>query len=236
MRLLHIITANFVPITVTDMLPLPLFYYFELAALLTAVLLLTKKATVPLHWFRFFLAVVLLVELSARYLRKIRHESNVWIYNISIPLEYIFYGLVFYYAAEKKMYKKIFRLFLLIYPVFVLINLCFIQGFSDFNQHSMLAGSVFMLLLSGLMLYDIFIREADIHIVLQPFFWIASGVLLFNAGEFGYLLFSKYLINDGVDKAAEFFGQLNSKLIFVLYSCLVIGFICHRITEKYRMG
>ena len=97
-------------------------------------------------------------------------------------------------------------------------------------------GSLSMMILSGLMLYDLFIRESQVNIVLEPLFWIASGVLLFNAGEFGYYLFSNYLINDGIDKAATFFSQLNSKLIFVLYSCIVIGFVCHRITEKYKKG
>ena len=230
--------ANYVRIIVIDkhMFPLPPFYYFEIAALVAAFFVLTQNASRPLKWFRYFLLLIILVELFARYKRKILHEPNVWIYNLSIPLEYLFYAFIFYHSVKDMKIRKIGFFFLICYPLFVCINLLFIQGMSVFNSHSMLIGSLSMMVLSGLMLYDLFIRENQVNIVLEPLFWIASGVLLFNAGEFGYYLFSNYLINDGIDKAATFFSQLNSKLIFVLYSCIVIGFVCHRITEKYKKG
>lgn len=216
------------------MFPLPPFYYFEFTALVAAFFVLTNTAPKPLKWFRYFLLLIVLVELFARYKRKILHEPNVWIYNLSIPFEYIFYAFIYYYSIRELRIKKSTFLFLICYPLFVCVNLFFIQGVLVFNSHSMLIGSLAMIVFSGLMLYDLYMQESQMNIILEPLFWIASGVLLFNAGEFGYYLFSNYLINSGIDKAAAFFSQLNSKLIFVLYSCIVIGFVCHRITEKYR--
>ena len=46
----------------------------------------------------FFLAFILLVELTGSYLARIKFANNTWLYNFSIPLEYSFYLFQF---AEK---------------------------------------------------------------------------------------------------------------------------------------
>jgi len=211
------------------MFPLPFFYYFEFAALVTSVLFFKSFTIKILRWFPFYLFLIISVELTARYIRTILHQPNVWVYNCSIPIEYLFYGFVYYTSFEKKQNRLIAKWFLISFAVFVFFNIIFIQGLGKYNSNVVLAGSCCMIILSGLMLFEVYSYVQ--HIWTYPLFWIATGVLFFNAGEFTYDLLSNFLINSGIDEAAAFFATINHKLILVLYLCLTISFICGRNTR-----
>ena len=234
-----LITVNSAPITANNknykiMFPLPLFYYFEFMAFIASLIFLNNSKNKSLQWFRYYLFFIILVELTARYIRKVHHEPNVWLYNFSIPVEYLFYTIIFYFNYRLSFNKHFAKWFLILFFGFVIINLSVIQGIGTFNSFTVLIGSFFMILLSAMMLYDMLIGQEGNNILLKPLFWIAIGVLLFNAGEFTYDVLSNYLINAEIDKAASFFAKINNKLILVLYSCLTIGFICSKITGIYR--
>jgi hypothetical protein len=88
------------------MFPLPLFYYFEIGALLISVVFLYKFDNKPLRWFIPFLLLIICTEFTARYYRRVLHEPNTWLYNISIPVEYIFYGIIIGSLCLTGSFKK----------------------------------------------------------------------------------------------------------------------------------
>ena len=210
---------------------LPLFYYFEILAFITSAVFLFKANNSSLRWFPFFLFFIVAVEFTAMYIRQVLHQPNVWLYNFSIPVEYLFFGLIFFANLQSPSNRYLARWFLILFAGFAIFNIAFIQGLGKFNSNIVLTGSFFMILLSALMLFEIYLKDQSHTIWIEPLFWIAAGVLLFNAGEFTYNLLSHYLINKEIDKAAQFFASINNKLIFVLYSFLTIGFICSKTTE-----
>ena len=75
---------------------LPLFYYFEILAFITSAVFLFKANNRSLRWFPFFLFFIVAVEFTAMYIRQVLHQPNVWLYNFSIPVEYLFFGLIFF--------------------------------------------------------------------------------------------------------------------------------------------
>lgn len=215
-------------------MPLPLFFYFELLAFVTSAVFLFKAKNRSLRWFPYYLFFIICVEFTAVYIRTVLHQPNVWLYNFSIPVEYLFFGLVFFINLRSLSNRYLARWFLILFSGFAIFNIAFIQGLGKFNSNIVLVGSFFMILLSSIMLFEIYSKDQASTIWIESLFWIASGVLLFNAGEFTYNLLSHYLINKEIDKAAQFFASINNKLIFVLYSCLTIGFVCTKITGKSK--
>src|SRR6187402_3564328 len=97
------------------MLPLPIHIYFEIAALLTSFLLWRSLQSSRLRWFLPFLLIICLVELTGRYLARVLHQPNAWLYNLSVPLEYLFYCFVFLIHYNKSWYKTAAIIFIVLF-------------------------------------------------------------------------------------------------------------------------
>src|SRR5258705_7636789 len=117
------------------MFPLPDHIFFEIGALLTSILFWYKIKNTKLCWLIYFMIFIVGVELYGRYLRKELHEPNLWLYNISIPIEYLFYGLLFYLHYTRKLFLQIAIFFLIFFSIFAISNILFIQGFEKFNTN-----------------------------------------------------------------------------------------------------
>ena len=93
------------------------------------------------------------------------------------------------------------------------------------------AGNFGMIIICGLYFIELLNRDSDRNLLLEPMFWITTGVFLFNTGEFFYTLFSDYLIKNHLDTTRNIFTSINNKLIWLLYTCISISIVC---TEKKR--
>jgi hypothetical protein len=216
------------------MLPLPLHICFELAALIIGLLLWKSLGKSTFRLFVPFLTFIMIVELTGRYLRKVLHQPNVWLYNFSMPLEYLFFTYIIHQHYSSRSFRLVARWFTILFITYVVISLTFISRISTFNSSAVTVGNVGMILLSLLSLYDIYLQEDDIPVWKQSIFWVAAGVLLFNAGEFSYHLMSGYLIRHGFENTEALFKSINNKLIYVLYSFIIIAFICVQTAKPYR--
>lgn len=214
------------------MFPLPSFYYFEIGALIISVVFLFKFKNKTLRWFIPFLLLMLSTELTARYYRKILAEPNTWLYNLSIPVEYLFYGFIIGSLCLTASFKRAIFYGSLILGLWVLINLLFIQGFVNLNTHTLKLGCSLMIIFSALGLIDLFNNDEHQTLLQNPLFWVCTGVLFFNTGEFLYLFFFDAFLQNGWDKTAKVFASINNKLIYVLYSCISIAIICSKRLEK----
>ena len=214
------------------MFPLPLFYYFEIGALLISVVFLYKFNNQPLRWFLPFLLLMVCTEFTGRYIRKILGHPNTWIYNITIPVEYLFYGLMIAALCRTASFKNFIFYSMALFSAFIIINLLFIQGFTVLNTNILKAGSCLMIIFSGIGLVDLFTNDDHDSLLSNPLFWICAGVLFFNTGEFLYNFLFDILLKKNWDKTAKAFASINNKLIYVLYSCISIAIICSKTREK----
>lgn len=214
------------------MFSLPPYYYFEVGALLISVVVLYRFNNPPLHWLIPFLVLMVGVETIGLYYQKSLHKSNIWLYNISIPIEYIFYGLLIGSLCLTRAFKKIILRLTALLAAWAVINVLFIQGHAILDTHTLKAGSICMIVFSCLGLVDLFRSDEHKTLLANPLFWISAGVLFFNAGEFTYLFFFDTFLQNGWDKAAKLFSSINNNLIYVLYTCISIAIICSKIPEK----
>jgi hypothetical protein len=211
------------------MFPLPFHIYFEFAAFLTALLCWRYLDKRSIRWFVPFLLLIVVVELTGRYLKKELAMPNVWMYNITIPLEYLFLAFIFLRNFKSSSFRRLSAVFMVLFAAYTLIHILFIGGIHTFNSQVLTIGSFAMMLLSILCFYDLYLNTQTAPVWKLPIFWIAVGVLLFNAGEFAYLLFFDYLKDHGYEEASKIFYEINGKVIYLLYSSLIIAFLCSRV-------
>jgi hypothetical protein len=205
-----------------------------MAAFVASCLFFYSLKSQSLQEFVFFSAFIVLVEMTGRFLFKSLHEPNGWLYNLSVPIEYLFYGWIYFKNYRSASFKSLAGWFVVLFAAFSIINNC-IQGLYEFHTNTLQIGSFFMIVLSLMFYVDIYKDSKPIILWRLPMFWIATGVLLFNAGEFSYDMLSEYLLNRGFDnQAAALFRSINNKLLLVLYGCLIVGFICTKITATSR--
>ena len=206
------------------MFPLPANIYAEIAAFLTSVIFWGNIKSSKLRWLCPFLFFILAVELCGRFFYKELHVSNAWLYNFSVPVEYLFYTFLFYSFYKRKFNKTLAVVFLTVFPVWVLVSLVFINGVYLFNDNFLMTGSISMVLFCFLFFIELLMNEELVNPFRQPIFWIACGLFLFNAGEFTYNTFLDILIGKWV-YGKKLFEQINNNLIFVLYTSIIIAII-----------
>lgn len=215
------------------MFPFPIHIYFELAALVATIIFWYKLRLTRWYWLLPFLIFIVGVELTGRYIRTELKQPNAWLYNISVPIEYLFYSFLFYLSYQREIFKKLIVAFLIGFSIFAIINIFLIQGFERFNTNILKVGSFCMIVFSCLFFVELLSREEEFRLVEEPMFWIATGIFLFNTGEFFYTLFSDYLIKNHLDRTRKIFSSINNKLIWVLYTCIVISIVCIK-QKKYQ--
>ena len=214
------------------MFPLTLDIYFEIGAFIISLLCYQSIRDKPLKWFIPFLFFIILVELTGRHIKKDLHLTNSWLYNISIPLEFSFYIFLFYKNYLNQLFRKTAMLLLIAFPLFCFVNIIFLQGFYDFNTNILLAGNCIAIILCCQFFVDLFQREEAINLLLEPMFWISTGLLFFNIGELSYSMFYQYLLQHRHDATGKLFILIHKNLIYFLYSFISIGILCTRI--RYR--
>ncbi len=194
--------------------------------------MLYKFNNKPLRWFIPFLLLMVCADIYGRYIRKVLHQPNTWLFNFTIPVEYIFYGFMIGSLCLTKKYRQAIFFLTCILGLWSAVNLLFIEGHTNLATYNLKAGSFLMILFSGLGLLDLFKNDQHYTLLRNPLFWICTGVLFFNSGEFIYNFFFDVMLKNNWDKSAKLFSAINNKLIYVLYTCLSIAIVCSKTLEK----
>jgi len=211
---------------------LPPYFYFEAGTLIISAVVLYKFNNKTLRWFIPFLVMIVSAEFIGLYYQKVLHRSNTWLYNITIPVEYIFYGLIVGGLCRSKNLARFIFVLTGCYTVFAIINILFLQGYTNLASNNLKMGSILMIVISATGLIDIFSSDNHHTLLKNPLFWISTGLLFFNSGEFLYYFFIDILLKNNWDRFAQVFGLINNKLIYVLYTCLSIAIVCSKTSEK----
>lgn len=207
------------------MFPLPFTIYVEIIAFCISVVFWSRLRGSKLHLLPFYLLFIVVVELFARYLiRELGHKKNGWLYNISIPAEYIFFLYLFFLHYTSVMLKRLAKYTITLFSLFIITILLIVGSVYSFNTIFLKAGSLIMIIFSILYFYDLLISDRLISPLKEPFFWICSGLLIFNVGEFAYISLSNTLFQDWTN-FRSLVKQINGNLIYILYSTIIIGII-----------
>lgn len=208
--------------------------YFEMAAFITSVICWPKIRFGKFRWFILFLLMIVIVEFTGWYIMDYHHGiTNGFIFNFSIPIEYIFYASLFAASYRLRFFRVLARVFIAAYIVFCIL-IFLMNGVYWFNSSFLLIGNISAIVFCCLFFYELLVDESRRHLLREPMFWIATGVLLFNVGEFLYDAFYRLLRQNGWDKGTKLFEAINNNLVLVLYLCIIIGLLCARTSRDSR--
>jgi len=211
----------------------PFHIYFEITALLACILFWSSAKDTDLRWFLPYLTLIVFVEVMGWYLPVFLGKTNAWLFNISVPIEYLFFAFIFYAHYAKPLNRKFALIFIVLFSAYV-ICYSLIKGIYNFNTYYLLIGSLVMIILSVLYFSEQYSKTETGNIWSEPMFWITTGVFLFNAGEFSYNFLSEFIVKNNLDPTISLFRLINNKLIILFYLLIAIAFICLRNTKAYN--
>ncbi len=215
------------------MFPLSLHNYFELLALACSIIFWKCISNTPLKWFVPFLIFIVTVELTGRYIRTELKEMNAWLYNFTVPVEFLFYSFIFFMHYHKKRNRTLVKIFSALFVFYTLAWLAF-NGTEFFNSNMLLIGYLFMIIFSILFLVELYNKPGMVYLTREPLFWIAVGLLLFSAGGLSYALLTRFALLNKLDQGSSIFRSINQYLNLLLYLCISISFLCRKDLKTSR--
>ena len=214
------------------MFPLSFVNYLELSALCISALAFPKFKGSSFRLFPFFLGFITLVGLTDRGLRLNLLQRQAWLFDLTATVEFIFYAYIFETHLRSPVFKKIASRFIAVYPVLVLLDALFIQGFDRLPSYTLILGSLFMIVLCCLFFYELLLHPLEGRLSRDPMFWISTGILFFYLGGLSYSLLYDLLEGYATGSGRIIFQAINNNLILLLYSCFIIAFLCKRTPRK----
>jgi hypothetical protein len=124
-----------------------------------------------------------------------------------------------------KLVKKIIYIIMLLFTVFVAINLIFIQKIYTWNSVSFAIGSLLVVASSIYYFLELFKRPNSVNLVKEPAFWICSGLLFFYCCSFPLLGLNNFFINAPII-VRQNIGVILMLLNVMYYILFTIAFLC----------
>ena len=171
--------------------------------------------------------VNLIVEVLAYFLIKFKYEGgSMWVYNFSMPIEFITYGLLYKSLFKNKIYFSIINVSMIIIPLLTLVSFLINKKLSPFHSYVLTFGCIFILFLTLSFFIELF--KADYFFtnpLKQFFFWVSTGLLLCYLGSFMYLSNFNFLFKK-LPPLYSLLKDLNFILNCFLYLCIIISIEC----------
>lgn len=200
----------------------------EFLALAVSVIFWKDIRSSKLRWLPFFLFFILLVELTGNYFRKTPY-ANMMLYNFTIPVEYGFYLFLFGLHGNKTM--KIFCRFAAIILLTVTLFYFIAYPFKMFHNYVLLCGQALVIICCCIYFVKQFKSAEENNLLHNYFFWLCSGLLLFNLGDMSYSLFLPVIQANEWDNFNFLYKSINNNLLLLLYLSYIISIIIYK---KYR--
>lgn len=183
------------------------------------------KSIVALIFFSFLIELIGQINL-----KQLTGLLNYFIFNFYMLVSFSYYIIILKTLLSKISHKVVANLFLIIFLLFYIVNLIFIQkNITETFTYSFSLGVIFVLILAGLYIIEIFNSGKILNFRESIYFWFILGVLLFHVPFLPFMLAIKWvLINSS--------GSIYSFVLFILnvlmYGCFITGFICSK--KKYN--
>ncbi|MDX9759442.1 MAG: hypothetical protein RBU27_09800 [Bacteroidota bacterium] len=158
-----------------------------------------KKFDKGIQRFALYLGLVLLSETSGIFLGGVLDIPNLIVYDIFTALEYVFLILVFSAWHEDKLFRTA---MLASIPVFLVVWLSatfIFQTSGSFDSIFLSIESIVFVFLSVVTLAKE-MRDSSVLLVDNPRFWVASGVLVYFAGNLFVFALIEQLLQPGVTR------------------------------------
>lgn len=198
----------------------------EFSALVVSLVFWPKINKGRLRSLPLFLFFILGVELLGNYLHGFKGYNNV-LYNFSIPIEYLFYMLLFYLHGDflLRRFSQVACLSIIVIAIYNFVT----KPFFEHHNYVLMTGQLSAILCGCIYFYERFASNEETSLIKIYFFWIASGLLLFNLGELAYsIYFNAFKTNKKLDPSDLFFKYINNTLLLFLYFFYIVAIIINK--------
>lgn len=180
-----------------------------------------------------WLIILLTVFITIAYVMAFHNMPNHMLFNLFDPLEFFVIPLFYYYQLSSHRLKNIIRVYLFIFPIFVVVNLLLIQNIHQLATNSYVVGAAFTLLAAIAYLWQLYTSDDTDSIFRDPVFWISLAYVFYCAVSIPYLgmlndLWQKHPVFTRQYYFVMYYGAIIINRIF-----LIIAFICmNRLASK----
>jgi len=208
---------------------MPLLTFFYILSILVAFLssLNSFRLDFPFHLrlFSCLLGLTFFVEVTATVMAFGMHQSNNWVYNGFTLLEFWAYGYFFRFLLPGRRLQRLMIAFMIIFPIFWVITVFYLFGFTAWNSYVIITGSFFSVLFCLLYYYRLLTTDEVKNLRTLPEFWIATGMLIFYMAALPYFGSLNFLIQYHI-KAAQNLLMVLQGLDICMYLFFTYGFLC----------
>ncbi|MGB8194832.1 MAG: hypothetical protein WCF67_23055, partial [Chitinophagaceae bacterium] len=189
----------------------------------------------PFRYFSVFLIVTLAVELFATWWKLSLHstsywnykQSNLWIYNLYLLPQYLFYLYYFHETLISGRIKRNIKITTVVYATITITNYLWGQKLHTlFNTYTVMAAC---LMISVLCIVFFFQVSNSVNILKpgsSPEIWIVSGMFIFHFCALPCFIFSNYLTVKYPTLAYNIFIYVLQFFNIIMYSFYLIAFLC----------
>ncbi len=212
----------------------PLPYWFELLSFLICILLIRKLRSSSISLIIPILFLVFCVETVGMYLKYERGQQTAWLYNWLTIIQFPLWIMLFYFNIKRRDIKRISLVTMFVFIFFSISNVFFIQGYNVFNNYSLILGAASLILICCCYLLELLGAQLKINPLRDSMFWISAGSILYFTGTFLFFAFYGYLEKYQQETGSKIFNLINLNLIIVFYTCISIGLMFVKPTEKWK--
>lgn len=204
----------------------------EWLTFLAALLLLDKK-TGRWRLFILLLLLVLCTETAGWYMHvQLKMFDNALPFNILMIVSNAFFIWFFSRAELLQPVQHLLTILAAAFAFLALVNLLFFQGLWKYNSFSESAADIILVIICCYFLFTIVKSNEQISLAGFDYFWLANGLLFYCLGS-GLLYQFSYLLMDYYEQTKIDIGTyVNYTLNLILYTSLIIAFICRRKTTR----
>lgn len=204
----------------------------EWFTLFAAIILLNKQTGV---WRLFipFMFLTVCTEFIGSYesvILKIKNNSMIFNFNLIISVSFFIY--LFSQVDTFKKNKRILIFILFGFIGLAFMNVFFFQGIWIYNSYTETLGDILLALLSCYFYYSLLKEDEFRNLFKDEYFWLATGLFFSSMGSVILYIFLNQLQSFNDKNHINVYGYINYGINLLLYSNLIIAFICRRRNTK----
>ena len=199
----------------------------EIVCLLIAFICLLKDDSQIWQGFILYLFVTCVAEILGIYIKKQLHQSNAWVYNMSMIFEAIFVSLMYWILFGRyNKSKPIIAGGLILLGVIYIYDIMS-HGLFDYNNLTYSVMSILYVFYAMFYYYSLLQDDEYIHLKYSAKFWWVTGTLFFYFGSTVCNLFYNSLLIVITPRHYLTYYIYNA-LNIILYGCWSYSFICKK--------
>lgn len=158
--------------------------------------------------------------------------NNIWLYNISDLIRFSLWFLFFYFSYSALKQKQATLLFTVIFPItwILLLN---IQSIDIFQTFSFIFGSILLLILCFLYLFNEYKSSSTESLFRNPSLWICLGLLFYYSLNLPFIGLYNWLNKFSSNFAMTYFYICVVGSSIFLSVSIIIAFLCNLKNRKF---